>query len=346
MNLIDSNHTKAAQSHFNRLKSVCSTSFSASTSSNSTVSCNTMNESKKTTQFINTKANSSSDQENKYNPNCTTSKSSKSELLNSKLNQQLTNGNHLNGTSLADTTKSKRSRVLINNEYCSYCDEGGNLINCDRCPVSFHLLCHEPPLDLDKIPKGEFLCNNCTIKAKLAANSASRHAVKQAQQQASSSTLINDSNLIAILKSKQDTSIDLLVKIGKSLNPRQMELSKDMQTFCEFSIPGATKIKPLTNENTINKKNNLHLESHLNLSFINNNKKITSDFVLNKHLNGFDNLFNSNLIENAVVELKKDDSKSNNYQLNSFKRANNQNGSQSAENELYSKSKVCCVCEK
>jgi hypothetical protein len=203
---------------------------------------------------------------------------------------------------------------------------------------------------LDKIPKGEFLCTNCTIKAKLYTNSLSRHTVKQHQQQSSSSTLINDPNIIAILKSKQDTSIDLLIKIGKSLNPRQMELSKAMQTYCEFSVPGATKIKSYINEKNINTNNQSHLESHLNLSFINNNKKITSDFVLNKHLNGFENLFNSTQVGVAVGEPKIDDSMPNSSQLYSFNRNNNQNGKQqqqkNAEHDFNLKRKVCCVCEK
>ncbi len=66
------------------------------------------------------------------------------------------------------TTKAKKSiKGLVNHDYCSYCDEGGDLLNCDRCPASFHLLCVDPPLNLDQIPTGEFLCNRCHARAEL-----------------------------------------------------------------------------------------------------------------------------------------------------------------------------------
>ena len=72
-----------------------------------------------------------------------------------------------NNSSVSKTKKS--SKGLVNHDYCSYCDEGGDLLNCDRCPASFHLLCSEPPLTLDQIPSGEFLCNKCNSKAELMA---------------------------------------------------------------------------------------------------------------------------------------------------------------------------------
>jgi hypothetical protein len=75
------------------------------------------------------------------------------------------NNEHLAPIILNSSTRSKKIKNLVNNEYCSYCDEGGDLLNCDRCPASFHFMCHEPPLDLNKIPKGEFICNKCRSKA-------------------------------------------------------------------------------------------------------------------------------------------------------------------------------------
>lgn len=72
-------------------------------------------------------------------------------------------------SSNASKVKNKNSKGLVNNDYCSYCDEGGDLLNCDRCPASFHLLCSDPPLSLDQIPTGEFICNKCNARAELLA---------------------------------------------------------------------------------------------------------------------------------------------------------------------------------
>lgn len=79
-----------------------------------------------------------------------------------------------NSGTTAFLTKVKKSiKGLVNHDYCSYCDEGGDLLNCDRCPASFHLLCTEPPLSLDQIPTGEFLCNKCNARAELLTKEAS-----------------------------------------------------------------------------------------------------------------------------------------------------------------------------
>jgi hypothetical protein len=43
---------------------------------------------------------------------------------------------------------------------CDYCGDGGELLCCERCPASFHLLCAEPPLNA--IPDGDWYCKQCT----------------------------------------------------------------------------------------------------------------------------------------------------------------------------------------
>lgn len=60
----------------------------------------------------------------------------------------------------------KRSKGGINHDYCDACEEGGELICCDQCPSSFHLNCHDPPLEEEEIPNGKWLCNYCTQTAK------------------------------------------------------------------------------------------------------------------------------------------------------------------------------------
>ncbi|XP_049535294.1 PHD finger protein 12 [Anopheles darlingi] len=52
-----------------------------------------------------------------------------------------------------------------NNDTCDACKEGGDLLCCDRCPSSFHLGCHDPPLSEQEIPHGQWVCHTCKCKA-------------------------------------------------------------------------------------------------------------------------------------------------------------------------------------
>jgi len=45
---------------------------------------------------------------------------------------------------------------------------------CDRCPASFHLLCHTPPINARKIPVGKWLCNRCTTESVTTRNDGKR----------------------------------------------------------------------------------------------------------------------------------------------------------------------------
>lgn len=55
-----------------------------------------------------------------------------------------------------------------NNDTCDSCNEAGNLLCCDFCTASFHLTCHDPPLEESDIPMGLWLCHTCKMKEKLA----------------------------------------------------------------------------------------------------------------------------------------------------------------------------------
>ncbi len=121
-------------------------------------------------------------------------------------------------TTSNNTTRSKRLKGLVNNEYCNYCDEGGSLINCDRCPASFHLLCHEPPLD--EIPKGDFICNRC------------KYSLTKTDGQLASGGAKNGLKFF-----------ELLIEPCKSKNPRQMQLSEELSKKCDLKIPGLNRVK-------------------------------------------------------------------------------------------------------
>ena len=51
---------------------------------------------------------------------------------------------------------------VINNDYCDSCGERyGEMISCDTCPVTYHLLCANPPLSKEDIPIDSYFCENC-----------------------------------------------------------------------------------------------------------------------------------------------------------------------------------------
>ncbi|CAF0723518.1 unnamed protein product [Brachionus calyciflorus] len=125
----------------------------------------------------------------------------------------------------------KETASVINDEFCFTCNEGGNLINCDRCPASFHLLCHDPPLEIDQIPKGEFLCNKCRNHSKIGINPNE-----------------NKNRSIHFEKYDTDSPLDTLCRMAESFNPKEMNLSSDLNLKCEFNIPGLTRIKWFANE--------------------------------------------------------------------------------------------------
>ncbi len=46
--------------------------------------------------------------------------------------------------------------------YCEACDDGGELILCDTCTLSYHLTCLDPPLD--EPPEGDWSCPKCEVR--------------------------------------------------------------------------------------------------------------------------------------------------------------------------------------
>ena len=74
-----------------------------------------------------------------------------------------------------ESTKEETSKMLgkktkripekipkINNEFCSICRLGGNLILCDDCVRSFHIECLK--ISEEDIPEGNWICPICTLK--------------------------------------------------------------------------------------------------------------------------------------------------------------------------------------
>jgi hypothetical protein len=75
-----------------------------------------------------------------------------------------TNFEHIPSTS-SNQNQTHLQQHRINNECCNSCGECyGEMISCDTCPATFHLLCANPPLSKDELPKGCYLCEHCRTR--------------------------------------------------------------------------------------------------------------------------------------------------------------------------------------
>ena len=120
-----------------------------------------------------------------------------------------------------------------NNDKCDSCGEGGDLLCCDRCPASFHLGCHDPPIPEEDIPSGDWICHNC--KATEALKLGASHSTDW-QQEAN----VDDpacADVIAVRSPLQH-----LIQAASLLNPKQFELPPEM--VVNDLLPGETKVNP------------------------------------------------------------------------------------------------------
>ncbi|XP_012274654.1 PHD finger protein 12 [Orussus abietinus] len=101
-----------------------------------------------------------------------------------------------------------------NRDSCDACRDGGELICCDKCPASFHLQCHDPPLEPTDIPNGEWMCHSCRCAAKKESH-------------------INR-------KRKRKSPLETLVLAASLMNPREFELPNELRIAMTF--PGTDKI--------------------------------------------------------------------------------------------------------
>lgn len=143
-----------------------------------------------------------------------------------------------------------------NNDTCNACDEGGDLICCDRCPSSFHLGCHDPPLLEEDIPNGLWICHSCKMTDQ--GSSTQETAPAETSQVAKIKKMRNRSNSrknsatgsctekcthVEAEKDLEDVSnlspLDQLIRAARILNPRQFELPREINSH--FPFPGTEK---------------------------------------------------------------------------------------------------------
>ncbi len=80
---------------------------------------------------------------------------------NNNSTKKIKNYSHTNLEHIPSTSSNKNPH-RINNNYCDsfgecYCE----MISCNTCSSTFHLLCANPPLSKEDIPKGSYICQNC-----------------------------------------------------------------------------------------------------------------------------------------------------------------------------------------
>ncbi|KAK3587148.1 hypothetical protein CHS0354_006790 [Potamilus streckersoni] len=157
-----------------------------------------------------------------------------------------------------NTKEYRRHGRAINHDYCDSCQEGGDLLCCDRCPASFHLQCHDPPLMEDDIPPGEWICHRCRMAPKpeikddddasTKSGSSTGHGIRPKPVQMSISP-------VPMLEEDEDASLNPLQKLAKAarlLNPVQFDLPKDVA--CTTQMPGSSKRKWWGRDRNMTKK--------------------------------------------------------------------------------------------
>ncbi|XP_050702212.1 PHD finger protein 12-like [Eriocheir sinensis] len=144
-----------------------------------------------------------------------------------------------------------------NHDSCDACGEGGDLICCDVCPASFHLMCHDPPLDEEEIPMGRWACHQCRVtgpdddRTSVSSGKSNKSAkgIKRKEKEDDKGALaalgkseVNDKRVCSGGKEFEvsDSPLLTLVKAAASINPTQFALPTEMQLPSSF--PGEAKM--------------------------------------------------------------------------------------------------------
>lgn len=193
-----------------------------------------------------------------------------------------------------ESSKKKRERHrrhpgrAINHDSCDSCKEGGDLICCDRCPATFHLQCHDPPLDEDDLPAGEWICHRCTVTKKGAKdgsnkssatangrNGGNKTARKPEQENTEASAEVQPtfpptdtmveagpSPPASVEEEEEEdddeekTPLQLLIKAAAVMNATQFQLPAELS--CPVQLPGSSKRIRARDGNRSNSKRPAH----------------------------------------------------------------------------------------
>ncbi|XP_042240083.1 PHD finger protein 12-like isoform X2 [Homarus americanus] len=131
-----------------------------------------------------------------------------------------------------------------NHDSCDACGEGGDLICCDVCPASFHLMCHDPPLDEEDIPMGRWACHQCKVagpdddRTSVSSGKSNKSAkgIKRKDKEeekptsAAGKSETNDKRVCAGGREFEvsDSPLFTLIKAAATVNPKQFTLPFEM----------------------------------------------------------------------------------------------------------------------
>ncbi|XP_045584379.1 PHD finger protein 12 [Procambarus clarkii] len=132
-----------------------------------------------------------------------------------------------------------------NHDSCDACGEGGDLICCDVCPASFHLMCHDPPLDEEDIPMGRWACHQCKVSGpdddrtsvSSGKSNKSSKGIKRKEKEDDKPTSssagkadTNDKRVCAGGREFEisDSPLFTLIKAAATVNPKQFALPFEM----------------------------------------------------------------------------------------------------------------------
>ncbi|VDO99739.1 unnamed protein product, partial [Soboliphyme baturini] len=160
-----------------------------------------------------------------------------------------------------DSNKSFRIRGSnFNSRFCVSCREGGQLVCCDDCPASFHLLCHEPPLTIDDLPKGRWICHRCensevnadenlpSTSEEMCEKNAAVFAAKGRDDDRAKKVSDSERNIIAAIsaisknESRTTHPLLLLAKAASVMNSSEFVLPPEFRNELEF--PGIADVAP------------------------------------------------------------------------------------------------------
>ncbi|CAD6216420.1 GSCOCG00004578001-RA-CDS [Cotesia congregata] len=124
-----------------------------------------------------------------------------------------------------------------NRDSCDACEDGGELICCDKCPASFHLQCHDPPLDVSDIPNGEWICHACRCAKKdLKSSSKTKNNNNNNCNNKNNNNNNNNNNN----SSNKKSPLEVLALAASLVNPREFELPRELRLPITF--PGTDKV--------------------------------------------------------------------------------------------------------
>ncbi|KAJ8312009.1 hypothetical protein KUTeg_009382 [Tegillarca granosa] len=152
----------------------------------------------------------------------------------------------------------RRPGRAVNHDCCDSCKEGGDLLCCDRCPAAFHLQCHDPPLDEDDVPPGEWICHRCKVAPQKDDDASSTKSGSSTQSKGGKSRSNQPTPPIVLptdmeVDGEECTNpLQMLAKAAKIMNPVQFSLPKDIA--CTTSLPGSSKRKWWGRDKTAQKK--------------------------------------------------------------------------------------------